>query len=77
MDTETLRKDVKKLIIDAGLDKRGIIPVLAGKMGVHRSTLHNALSGYRTSKAHVELLKRLYKYLSKKIDSGKKAQKSR
>lgn len=64
METEMLRKSVKKLLVDAGLDKRGCLPEIADKMNVNYNSLNMALSGYRASNSSIELLKQLQSYLA-------------
>lgn len=63
MKIEILRKAVKKLIIDAELDKPGCLPKIAEKMDVNYNSLNMALSGYRTGPKSVEYLKKLQSYL--------------
>ena len=69
METELLRKSVKKLLVDAELDKRGCLPEIADKMNVNYNSLNMALSGYRNSPGSIELLKQLQSYLTELLYS--------
>jgi hypothetical protein len=66
---ETLRKTVKKRMIDLGLDKRGtyelLLPLLTSeKKNVSKSMLCMALTGYRKGRSQIDLLTKLLDVLS-------------
>jgi len=56
---KSLQKRVKKLFIDTELQQKDV----ADKLGIHKSTLANAVSGYRTGKSSEELLIKAEEYL--------------
>jgi hypothetical protein len=71
-EIDTLRKEVKKTMIDLELDAWGKTPSLAkelsdrtGKM-ISRNTLSMALSGYRSSEPYQIILKELQSMLAER-----------
>lgn len=64
MNNNELRKSVKKLLVDADLDKRGCLPEIADKLNVNYNSLNMALSGYRDGPGSIELLEKLQSYLT-------------
>lgn len=63
MQNDELRKSVKKLLIDAELDKRGCLPEIAEKLNVNYNSLNMALSGYRDGPGSIGLLEKLQSHL--------------
>ena len=63
MQNDELRKSVKKLLIDADLDKRGCLPKIAEKLNVNYNSLNMALSGYRDGPGSIGLLEKLQSHL--------------
>ena len=67
-DTDSLRKECKKLLIDLDLDKPGAVPVLAREIStdsdtVNSNSLNMALTGYRNGERSLGLLLRLRQVL--------------
>ena len=60
---EQLRKDVKKLMIDTGHDRKGELQSLSGLLDINFNSLSMALTGYRNGKASEGYLLKLQKYL--------------
>ena len=60
---ESFRRKCKKLMIDLGIDKPGIVQGLAKKLKVNPNSLTMALTGYRNGKRSEEILRSLYKHL--------------
>lgn len=63
MDTELLRKEVKKLMIDRGLDRPGSIKMLAKRLNCNSNMLNMALTGYRKSPRSKQILEQLLRVL--------------
>ena len=66
---ETLRKTVKKRMIDLGLDKSGsyeiLLPLITSeKKNVSKSMLCMALTGYRKGRSQIDLLQKLLDVLT-------------
>ena len=60
-DTDSMRKECKKLLIDLGLDRPGAVPVLAREISTDSDTVNSkslsmALTGYRNGERSRELL---------------------
>jgi len=58
---ETLREQINRRL------RKYQRKAIALAVGVHLSTLNNALNGYRSSPAHVQLLKSVLKYLDDEV----------
>lgn len=69
METDSLRKHVKKLMIDADLDKKGDTERLAKELDINQRSLYMALSGYRTGPASEGYLIQLQEHLTELIKS--------
>lgn len=54
--TETLMREVKHLLVDLDMLKKGHTDSLANLMGVHRSTINMAIGGYRDTPRYQNLL---------------------
>jgi hypothetical protein len=74
-EVDALRKEVKKLMIDLGLDvrKRGAMPRLAEDLTnrtgrkISRNTLSMALSGFRETAGYCKLLEDLRDMLTERM----------
>ena len=68
MENNELRKQIKHLMVDLGLDGQGSQKALAAAMStpddpVNSNSLNMALTGYRDGPGSIRLLKRLLEYL--------------
>jgi hypothetical protein len=59
-----LRREVKILLIDKGLDLRGGQTFLADQIGVYRKTLNSAITGYLNIPSCFRMLEKARDYLS-------------
>jgi hypothetical protein len=62
-DIQTVRRKVKILLIDRGLDIRGAQLELSQKIGVNHNSLNMALTGYRDTPGSLKILKALQEHL--------------
>lgn len=69
-ETETLRIEIKKTIIDLRLDRKGVLrfnllPLISEHLGrkIHHNSLYMALSGTRNDNASANILKALQEVL--------------
>jgi hypothetical protein len=58
-----LRREVKILLIDKGLDLRGGQTFLAEQLGVYRKTLNSAITGYLNTPGCFRMLENAREYL--------------
>lgn len=63
MITQPTNIEIKKMLIDAGLDRPGSQQVLAAAIGVNKNQLSMALTGYRKSRRSEQILNALREYL--------------
>ena len=71
-DLDALRKECKKLLIDLGLDKPGVVSFLARELStpddkINSNSLNMALTGYRNGSRSEYLLTKLQSYLEKQV----------
>jgi FlaA1/EpsC-like NDP-sugar epimerase len=71
---ETLRREVKKLMIDAGAERMPLID-LAKKIStdsdqVNPASLCMALTGHRSGERHIQLLERLREHLLQQLETA-------
>ena len=64
METENLRKECKKLMIDLDFDVPGGRRMIAENIGVNCNSLSMALTGYRDGPGSIKILTSLHEYLS-------------
>ena len=78
MDTITLRKRCKRLMIDCGLDLRGGQTLLAESLSMNRNSISMALSGYRNGPGSLQILQAIRKHLlqTQKQGAGEQGEKS-
>lgn len=62
-DIQTVRRKVKILLIDRGLDIRGEQLRLAKELGFNHNSLNMALTGYRNTPGSLKILKALQEHL--------------
>ena len=72
MDTETLIKNCKKMMVDLGLDAMGCRPILAMEIStpddkVNSKSLTMALTGYRNGPRYGQIIDRLNEYLRNRL----------
>lgn len=65
-----LRKTVKKLLIDKGLDYKGFQIELSNRLSINRRSLSMALTGYRKTPGSVKILNDLKSFLLKEKGNG-------
>ena len=63
METEKLRKECKKLMIDLDLDVPGSREIIAAGINVNCNSLGMALTGYRDGPSSIKILNSLHEYL--------------